>query len=195
MAPTDAGYRIGNPAAKVRLTEYVSYTCPHCAAFTREGEGALELAYVQPGKVQLEIRHMLRDPIDLAAAMLAHCGPPTRFLQNHKAFLLGQDQWIGPMLSASSAQRQRWTVPGAAGRRAIASDFHFYDLMERRGYSRVEADRCLADEAMARKLAAASDKDWKLPGVVGTPSFAINGVILAGTAGWSTLQPQLAARF
>ena len=33
------GHRIGNPAAKVKLTEYISYTCPHCAAFTREGEG------------------------------------------------------------------------------------------------------------------------------------------------------------
>lgn len=195
VSPTDAGYRVGNPAAKVKLTEYVSYTCPHCAAFTREGEGALELGYVASGKVQLEIRHMLRDPVDLAAAMLAHCGPPTKFLQTHKAFLLGQDNWIGPMLSASSVQRQRWVVPGAAGRRAIAADFHFYELMERRGFSRVETDRCLGDEALAKKLAAASDKDWHLPGVVGTPTFAIDGVILTGTAGWAALQPQLAARF
>jgi len=194
VAPTDAGYAIGNPAAKVKLTEYVSYTCPHCAAFTREGEGPLELAYIDSGKVQLEIRHMLRDPVDLTAAMLAHCGPPARFLQIHKGFMIGQDKWIGPMLSAGRAQSQRWTQPGAAGRRAIATDFHFYDLMETRGISRAQADKCLADDAMAKKLAAASDKDWKLPGVVGTPTFALNGVILAGTATWSTLQPQIAAR-
>ena len=195
VALTDAGHRIGNPAAKVKLTEYVSYTCPHCAVFTREGEGALELGYVAPGKVTLEIHHMLRDPVDLVAAMLANCGPPSKFLMNHKAFLLGQDEWIAPLASASAAQRARWVAAGPAARRAIAADFHFYDLMERRGYSRVEADRCLADEALAKKLAAASEKDWKLPGVRGTPAFAIDGVVLTGTATWSGLQSQLSARF
>jgi 2-hydroxychromene-2-carboxylate isomerase len=86
-------------------------------------------------------------------------------------------------------------VKGPAGRRSIASDFGFYQIMERRGYSRTQVDRCLADETVARKLAEASDKDWKLPGIAGTPSFAIDGNILTGTASWSTLSPQLAARF
>jgi protein-disulfide isomerase len=192
---TDAGHRIGNPAAKVKLTEYISYTCPHCAEFAREGEGALQLAYIGPGKVNLEIRHMLRDPIDLTVAMLANCGPAAKFPLNHNAFLAGQNKWIAPLVRPSAAQEQRWRTPGAAGRRAIATDFHLYDIMVRRGYTRTEADRCLANEAMARKLAAASDKDWKMPGVEGTPTFAIDGVVLAGTHSWKSLEPQLAARF
>ncbi|MEO6041006.1 MAG: thioredoxin domain-containing protein [Croceibacterium sp.] len=191
---TDAGHRIGNPAAKLRLTEYISYTCPHCAAFAREGEGPLNLAYIGSGKLNLEIRHLIRDPVDLTAAVLAHCGPPAKFVQNHQAFMLGQDRWIGPLASASQSQRARWRVPGLAGRRAIANDFKFYDIMDRRGYSRVQTDKCLADEAMARKIATAADKDWKLPGVAGTPTFAINGLILAGTATWTALAPQLDAR-
>lgn len=195
VALTDAGHRIGNPDAKVKLTEYISYTCPHCAAFAREGEAPLELAYVGPGRVALEVRHLLRDPVDLTVAMLAHCGPPAKFPQNHKAFLAGQNNWIGPLARATPAQQQRRTVKGPAGRRAIASDFKLYDIMARRGYTRVATDRCLADDAMARKLAEASDKDWKRPGVGGTPAFAIDGQILAGTASWSTLSPQLAARF
>ena len=63
-----------------------------------------------------------------------------------------------------------------------------------RGYDRPALDRCLSDEAMAKRLAdqsAADDAKWN---VKGTPSFAIDGVVLSGTATWSVLQPQLDAR-
>lgn len=191
VAETDGGHRIGNPEAKVKVAEYVSYTCPHCAAFTREGQPPLELAYIAPGKVSVEIRHLIRDPVDLTAAMLSNCGPASKFRQNHAAFMLGQDKWIAPLGTATTAQKQRWTTAGSAGRRAIASDFGFYAIMERRGYSRAEADRCLADETMARKLAETSAKDWKLPGIGGTPAFAINGVVLPGTHAWGPLEAQI----
>ena len=184
-------HRIGNPAAKVRLTEYVSYTCPHCAEFNREAEGALQLAYIGTGKVNVEIRHLIRDPVDLTVTVLANCGPAAKFPQNHTAFLSGQAGWIGPMTSASNAQKQRWVAPGSAGRRAIASDFGFYRIMERRGYTRAEMDRCLADETLVRRLAEQSDEDWDKPGVDATPSFAINGVVMPGTHSWAALSRQL----
>jgi hypothetical protein len=63
--------------------------------------------------------------------------------------------------------------------------------MERRGYSRTAADRCLADEAMARRLAEISDREWKRPGIGGTPSFAINGIVMPGTHTWAALERQL----
>ncbi|OYW44317.1 MAG: hypothetical protein B7Z08_00715 [Sphingomonadales bacterium 32-68-7] len=196
VALIDGGHRIGNPQAPVRLTEYVSYTCPHCAEFARESGGALDLAFVSPGRVSVEVRHLLRDPVDLTAAMLTNCGAPAKFRQNHAAFMLGQDQWIAPLRTANAAQRQRWTSgPPAARRRAIASDFKFYAIMERRGYTRAEADRCLADEALATRLAETSERDWKRPGITGTPSFAIDGTVLAGTSTWRALELQLAARF
>lgn len=184
-------HQIGNPAAKVKLTEYVSYTCPHCAAFNREAEGAIQLGYVATGKINLEIRHLIRDPVDLTVGLLAHCGPAAKFPQNHTAFLTGQAGWIGPMSGATAAQRQRWTAPGAAGRRAIATDFGLYRIMERRGYARAEVDHCLADEATVRQMAEASDKDWKRPGVDGTPAFAINGLVMPGTHTWQALSRQL----
>ena len=191
---TDGGHRIGNPAAKVKLTEYISYTCPHCAACAREGEGALQLGYVGSGKVSVEVRHLIRDPIDLTAAVLANCVPPAKFLQTHQALLQGQDRWIGPLVDSTAAQQARWRVAGVAGRRAIASDFKFYELMERRGLTRSQTDKCLANEALAKRIAATAATDWKLPGVEGTPAFAIDGKILSGTASWKGLEPQLAAR-
>jgi protein-disulfide isomerase len=186
---------LGNPAAKVKLTEYISYTCPHCAHFQKQSEAPLRLAYIQSGKVQVEVRHLVRDPIDMTVAMLTNCGPPSRFFANHDLFLLNQDKWIGRAADASAAQRARWTTGDNAARmRAIASDYGFYAMMEQRGYDRPMVNRCLADTAMANRLAAQTVEAGKL-GVQGTPGFLIDGVLLAGTYDWQSLNSQLQARF
>ena len=195
VAVTPSGsHTVGNPAAPVKLTEYVSYTCPHCSVFEKEADGAMRLAWVAPGKLQIEVRNLVRDPIDMTVAMLTNCGPASKFFLNHAAFMRSQATWITPMSTASESQRQRWTGRDNLTRfRAIASDFHFYDIMATRGYSRVAVDRCLADNAMATRLAAMTQAAVT-SGVNSTPSFAIDGVVLAGTHAWSQLEPQLSAR-
>ena len=185
---------IGNPAATTRLTEYISYTCSHCADFDRQASDPLRLVYVTSGKLSLEIRHLVRDPIDLAVAMLTNCGPPAKFLQNHTTFLRQQAQWLGRAGSVSPGQKARWSSgPVATRRRAMADDLGFYQTMQARGYDRPAVDRCLADEAMASRLAEQTDEAVRI-GVPGTPSFLINGELLAGTHDWQTLQAQLKAR-
>lgn len=192
---TDRGHVIGNPDAEVKLTEFISYTCPHCATFAVEGEAPLQLAYIGPGKVSLDLRHSLHDPVDLTAAMLANCGAPAKFPQNHAALMRAQPKWLPTLTNRSPAQVQRWsTGDHAARRRNIAADFGFYKLMEGRGYSRPDADRCLNDEAMAKRLSDNTVADIEQFGLRGTPSFAVDGVLLAGTHDWAALAPQLNAR-
>jgi protein-disulfide isomerase len=189
------GHRMGNPAAPVRLVEYVSYTCPHCAHFEIEADGQLKMGYIVPGKVSVEVRHLVRDPVDLTVAMLTNCGPPARFFLNHAAFMRTQATWIGPMTGASTAQLQRWTAGDpVVRRRNIASDFRLYAMAATRGIDRVTADRCLADNALAQRLAAMTQEAGEL-GVTSTPSFSLNGVLLTGTHDWHVLAPQIAARF
>lgn len=196
VAVTPSGsHIIGNPKAAVKLTEFVSYTCSHCAHFQQQADAPLGLVYVASGKVVLEIRNFVRDPIDLTAAMLTNCGGPARFQRNHNAFLLGQDKWIAVLGKATAAQQARWSTGSAmARRRAIANDFGFYRIMEQRGYDRPTVDRCLGDEAMAQRIAAQRAEGDRL-GVEGTPSFMLNDVLLAGTHDWPSLQAQLSARF
>jgi protein-disulfide isomerase len=185
---------IGNPAAGTKLTEYVSYTCPHCAEFDRQASDPLRLIYVTSGKLSLEIRTLVRDPIDLTVAMLANCGPPAKFLANHTTFLRQQPQWLARAGSIGPAAQARWSSGnGLSRRRAIADDLGFYQTMQSRGYDRPATDRCLADDAVARRLAAGNEEAERL-GVTGTPSFLINGELLAGTHDWQTLQAQLRAR-
>jgi protein-disulfide isomerase len=191
VVETESGHRVGNPDAKVKLVEFFSYTCPHCGEFAQQGEAPINIAYLAPGKVSVEYRHLVRDPVDLTVGMLVNCGPTAKFPANHSAFILGQARWIGPLARHTPAQETRWRTPGAIGRRAIATDFGFYAMMERRGYQRAEVDRCLADQAMADRLATIAAKEWDRPGVNGTPSFAINGVVMPGTHTWATLEPQI----
>ena len=189
------GHRMGNPAAPVKLIEYVSYTCPHCSHFELESDGQLKMGYVVPGKVSVEVRHIVRDPVDLTVAMLTNCGPPSRFFLNHAAFMRTQATWIAPMAGATTAQLQRWTSGDpAARRRNIASDFKLYPMAAVRGIDRVAADRCLADNALAQRLATMTQEAGNL-GVDSTPSFALDGVLLTGTHDWRALAPQIAARF
>ena len=78
--------------------------------------------------------------------------------------------------------------------RSIARDFGFYAIMQSRGYTAPQIDKCLADEALARRLAASTEEAGTKLFVTGTPSFAIDGVVLAGTHTWDALRPQLDAR-
>ncbi len=195
VAEADGAHRIGNPKAKVSLIEFVSYTCDHCARFAREGDGALQLVYVGPGKVSLEVRHVVRDPVDLTAAVLANCGPAAKFARNHAAFMLSHGKWMAMAAKTSKAQQQRWYAgDGTSRRKAIARDLGFYDVMAGRGYNRTDTDRCLSDEAAATRIAENSARDAEKWNVAGTPSFAIDGTLLTGTHEWRVLQPQLDAR-
>jgi len=186
-------YTVGNPAAKVRLTEYVSYTCPHCAHFHAEGDAALRLTYVPQGKVAITVQQILRNPIDVTVALLTNCGDPRSFFARHNAFFASQERWLAKVSSLTEAQTARWSTGAPADRfRAIASDLAFYDTVAHWGVSRPQADRCLADAAMLKRLTTQTEQAMEL-GVESTPSFAINGTVLAGTHDWRLLAPQIDA--
>lgn len=185
---------IGNPAAKLKLVEYVSYTCPHCAHFQEQSDAALRTRYVQPGSVSVEVRHLVRDPIDLTAAVLANCGDPARFWGNHHAFLAGQSRWMPALQRSTEAQRKRWgTGPIPARLKAIAADMGFHAIMAQRGYTRAQGEQCLGNQAIIDRLVAQTRESASV-GVDGTPSFLLDGALLAGTHDWASLEPQLQAR-
>jgi hypothetical protein len=186
---------LGNPNAPIKLVEYISYTCPHCAHFEAESDAQLRIGFIAPGRGSIEVRSFVRDPVDMTVALLTHCGPPAKFFGNHSAFLRHQSTWLGQATTMTDAQRQRWSNPDFATRtRIIASDLGLYSLMKARGYDQQTLDRCLADRALADRLAKntkdAGEKDF----VTGTPSFVLDGVPLSGTYSWAVLKPQIDAR-
>jgi len=187
-------FTLGNPDAKVKLTEYVSYTCSHCADFHKQADTALRLTYVPQGKVSVTVQQMLRNPIDLTIAMLTNCGDPKQFFARHNAFMGSQDQWLGKMDGFTKAQTARWaTGPVPTRLRAIASDFDFYTIMAHRGFSRPQVDQCLGDAAVLKRVEGQTTAAVAL-GIDSTPSFALDGQVLAGTHEWKLLLPQIEAK-
>lgn len=185
---------IGNPAAGVKLTKWISYTCPGCARFEVQSDAALKLQYIRSGKLSVEVRHFVRDPVDLTVALLTNCGPKEKFPLNHSAFIRSQSVWLNTMARATPAQQQRWSTGDLPSRaRAIATDLRFYQIMATRGYDRPTVDRCLADTALAKRLADGTEAGSKL-GISSTPSFGLDGLLLVGTHDWAMLEPQLQAR-
>ncbi len=182
------GHLVGNPAAAVKLVEYVSYTCPHCAHFEVEADAPLRLTFIAPGKGSIEYRPLLRNKIDLAVSLLANCGPAAKFRANHAMFLRRQSSWYGEV---RPEQERRWANPDfGSSMRAVARDLKLYDLMAGRGYGAPELDRCLSDKAAGTKLAEQTEFALEKLKVNATPSFLINGE-LQEAHDWAGLRPRL----
>jgi protein-disulfide isomerase len=186
----EGNHLFGNPAAKVRLVEFISYTCPHCAHFTHDSEAPLFTGPVRQGQVAVEIRPFFRNIVDVSATLLAQCGPDSKFSGNHKAILAAQESWL--KTPPEDAQK-RWSALEFAPRmKAVAQDMGLYKLMLSRDYTPAQLDQCLANLPLAQKLSSQTDQASTKIGVQGTPSFLINGK-LQEVYDWPNLQPLLAA--
>jgi protein-disulfide isomerase len=182
---------LGNLAAPVRLVEFISYTCGHCAHYDAEAKAPLRSGLVRQGRVAVEVRPFFRGPIDITASLLALCGPDQRFFANHDAILASQSQWLKQ--PSNPDFQARWSNPDFGARmKAMAEDLGLYRIMLAQGYQPAELDLCLADQALANRLGEETDKAISETGVTGTPSFLINGK-LQTVHGWDELRPLLEA--
>jgi protein-disulfide isomerase len=189
IVPTAAGGHLrGNPDAKVKLVEYVSYTCNHCAEFEKQSDAELLTGFIKDGQGSVEIRPFLRNKIDITASLLVQCGPASKVFGNHSAMLRGQAKWLQ---SPNQAQQARWNNPDfGTAMRAIASDLKLYDLMATRGYTRVQLDKCLTNKPLAERIAKQTGEAVEKLGINGTPAFLINGELVPGHD-WLSLRPRL----
>lgn len=189
---TEAGHLLGNPEAEVKLIEFISYTCGHCANYTHDADAVLQLQYIPTGRVNVEVRPFIRNRVDMAVALLAQCGPDNRFFVNHRTLLARQESWLEKATQTTPAQRARWESGSFGSQmRAIASDLGLYAIMEQRGYTISEMDACLTDMEQASAIMDSSRADrerWDIPG---TPSFALNGQMLDGIHTWPQVQAAL----
>lgn len=193
VARTPAGaYVVGNPQARVKLVEYASYTCSHCAAFSRESTPVLKERMIRSGSTSLELRHLIRDGVDMAAAVLARCTGPAGFLPTSQAIFAAQDDWLPRAAAFQQANANRLsTWPRAAQMRALADGAGLTALVQARGLTPAATDACFADQAEIDRIFAMTT--GAPASVTGTPAFFINGQAAPG-ADWATLEPLLRAR-
>jgi protein-disulfide isomerase len=187
VATPAGGFRMGNPAAPVKLVEYGSLTCNHCADFSRTGMAPLSAA-VRSGKVSFEFRNFVLNGADLAASLIARCGGPAKFFPVIGKMYASQELWTGKISGISEAQaEQLGKLPQGQQLVRIGDIGGLTQLAAASGIAPAQAKKCLADEAALQRLADMHDAATKL-GVDGTPTFSINGSIVHAHD-WAELAP------
>lgn len=160
-AATAAGpgdFSLGSPDAKVKLVEYASFTCPHCANFHANAYGQLKKEYIDTGKVYFTLREVYFDRYGLWAALIARCGGEMKYFGIHDMLYEKQKEWAGsedPMQVVENLK--------GIGRAAGLDD--------------AAMDVCLNDTASAEALIKQFQTNFEADGVKGTPTFFINGTM------------------
>jgi protein-disulfide isomerase len=155
--PVVADMAIGNLDSKVVLTEYASYTCPHCANFHTEVFKDLKRDYIDTGKIKFVYREVYFDRYGLWAGMVARCGGDMRYFGIQDILYSTQKEWAGSDDPAVVVENLR-----RIGRTAGLED--------------AALDACLNDGAMAQAMVNKYQADSEADGINSTPSFVLNGV-------------------
>ncbi|ESW61902.1 MAG: thiol-disulfide oxidoreductase [Rhodobacter sp. CACIA14H1] len=149
-------FSIGSADAKVQITEYASFTCPHCANFHATVWPQLKADYIDTGKVRFTYREVYFDRYGLWAAMVARCGGEMRYFGIVDMLFDQQKEWAGsddPNVVVGNLR----TIGKAAG------------------LDDASLDACFKDGAKAEAMVAHFEKNMEADGIEGTPSFIING--------------------
>lgn len=156
-AATEPGdFSLGSPDAPVKMVEYASFTCPHCATFHATVFKDLKKDYIDTGKVHFTLREVYFDRYGLWAAMVARCGGEMRYFGIHDMLFDQQAEWAGSQDPVQVVQNLK-TIGIAAGLDAAAIDV------------------CLNDQEQAEALIARFQANMAADGVEGTPTIFING--------------------
>lgn len=192
-ATPDGGFVMGNPDAPVKLVEYGSLTCPHCADFMAESSAELTGGMVASGKLSYEFRNFIRDGFDLTVSLLARCGGAEPFFPLTEQLYAGQKDWFGKVVGLPADQQKALqSLPPDQQGPAIAKAAGLDTFMAQRGIGWGKATACIADQAAQNTLLDIRQKAIDSHGVDATPTFLLNGKTI-GSATWATLKPQLAA--
>ncbi len=158
--PVIADFTLGSADAKVKMVEYLSFTCPHCEHFHAEIFPKLKADYIDTGKVNITYHEVYFDQMGLLGAMVARCGGEMRYFGITDMLYDKQRDW------AAAAD-----VAGAV--------VELKKIARTAGMDDATVDTCLHDQPMAEALVAHYQSniatDFPNDSFGGTPSFIING--------------------
>lgn len=195
-ATADGGFQMGNPNAPVKLVEYASLTCPHCADFSEKAVPQLVEKYIRTGRVSYEMRNFVRDPVDLTASLITRCGGATPYFKLTEQMFAAQEDWFGKIQAIPAAEQQRLQTLQEQRRTkevmtALAEQAGLVQFARVRGLPTEKVQACLGDDAAVRKLVEMNQTATRDYDLRGTPTFIINGSVVPNAASWELLEPKL----
>jgi protein-disulfide isomerase len=194
VARTAEGFRMGNPNAALKLVEYGSISCPHCAHFSAEGAPALRDRYVRSGRVSWEYRPYLLFPTDPGLFILLDCLGPRDFFPASEQLYVSQREWIGRLQAVPAEQFERMEgMPPLERSGAMVRAAGLDRFFRQRGMTAARIDACLNDRAGLNRLGEITRRAGAALGVEGTPTFFLNGRKLDANV-WAGIEPLLRGR-
>lgn len=189
-ATPEGGFRMGNPAAKVKLIEYGSLACPHCRHFEETGYKPLVAKYVRTGRVSYEFRNLLLNTPDISISLLAHCAGPAKFFPMSAEAFAAQSQWQNKLTSLSDGEKSEIEKLSNTDQIVRFADLaEFPQIAARFGLTAAQSHQCLTDPRGLQRLLDVTEKAGDM-GINRTPTFLINGKVVDGAL-WEDLEPLL----
>jgi protein-disulfide isomerase len=190
---TDEGFIMGNPAAPLKVVEYGSYTCSHCAEFSVASHQEMVSEFIDTGRVSFELRPFIRDPLDLMLAATTTCVGPERFFPLSENIWAGFEEVLSGAQAAPNAAQNIAALPEAQRFSSLATAWGVDRFFAARGLPTAELNRCLGNvEAMGQleqRTRAASER-WE---IAGTPTFLLNDTVMEGVGTWEAMKERLQA--
>lgn len=147
---------LGNPDAPVKVNEWYSLTCTHCAHFNQTIFPTIKTKLIDTGKINYTFREFPLDQIALLGTMVARSLPANRYIPFVNALLASQDRWA--------------FAPGVDPK-------HQIQLMAAlAGISAAQFARIDNDAAFRKAIIAQQDADQATYNIGGTPFFRFNNI-------------------
>jgi protein-disulfide isomerase len=150
---------MGDANAPVKMIEYASATCPHCARFNNDVFPEFKKKYIDTGKVHYTFREMLTEPKSVAAAafLMARCA--------------GKDKYF-PLVETLFQQQRTWAV-----QKPIEP---LFGIARQAGFTQQSFDACLRDQKVLDGIEKVRSRASERFKVESTPTFFINGTMYRG---------------
>ena len=163
---------IGSDEAPIRVAEYYSMTCGHCADFHNNTFPKVKAKLIDEGIVRFEMHPFPLDGLALRAHALVRAVPETKFFPLVKMLLAKQPVWTRAADPVAELQKM--------ARLAGVSADEFNDIMRNRPLLEGIVD--LRQKAV---------DDWKISS---TPSFVVNDdLMISGNRDYEEFAEQLSA--
>jgi len=187
----EGGYVMGNPDASIKIIEFASLTCPHCAEFSKESHEEIKRDFIDTGRVSLEVRNFVRDPLDATAAAVVHCVPEDRFYPLLENVFASQEELYAGVKGNEGAAEAAMKLPPAQRFPALAKALKIDQYFQSRGISAEQINACLGKVENITTLEQNTNAAIEKYQVQGTPTFLINGQVAEGVATWPLLRDRL----
>jgi len=154
----------GRTDAPMRVLEFFSLTCGHCAAFHRDSWPRVRAELVETGRVRIVWRDFPLDQVALRAHAVARAFPPERYAAFLTALFSTQDRWAHARGADHKAE---------VGRIAAMA-----------GMSSAAFEAAWTDDGLARAILLEAQAGAGEFNVQATPTFVFGRRVVSGNIGF-----------